>query len=166
MAKKRKSKLKSADKANPNDSVISVNRRARYDYAIQSSMEVGIILFGSELKPVRAGHVDLRDCFARISDGELWLHGLTISKNDKSSYMNHDPVRPRKLLVHKSQLKELSSLVNEKRLSLVALKLYFKKGIVKIELGIGKGKRKYDKRSTIIDRERERQAQRAIKEYV
>ena len=163
MAKKKKSKV--AASTNTNDSVVSVNRRARFDYAIDSSMEVGIMLRGSELKPVRSGHVDLRNCYARISEGELWLHGLTIAKNDDSSYMNHDPVRSRKLLVHKKQLRELESLINEKRMSLIALKLYFKKGLLKVELGIGKGKRKYDKRATIIDRERERQAQRAIKEY-
>ena len=134
-------------------SVITVNRKARHDYHIQESFEAGVVLKGSEIKSIRAGRVNLSDAYARPENGELWLYNSHIASYDAASYNTHEPKRPRKLLLHKKEIDDLAGKVTQKGLTLVPLKLYIKHGIAKIELGVAKGKKLYDKRETIARRD-------------
>ena len=163
--KNRNSKKKSDTTSGGNHRQIAVNRKALYDYEILDKVEAGLVLTGTEIKSIRAGKVDLRDAYARVQDGELWLHGAHIAPYDSGSYMNHEPRRPRKLLVHRSEVNDLAAQTAEKGLTLAALRLYLKNHHAKVELGVARGKRQYDKRRAIIDRERERAARQAIKEW-
>jgi len=142
---------------------ITVNRKAYHDYYIQETLEAGIVLKGSEIKSIRAGRVNLRDAYARPEKGELWLMNSHIASYDASSYNSHEPDRPRKLLLHREQVDSLAGKVAQQRLTLVPLKLYIKHGIAKLELGLAKGKKVYDKRETIARREVEREMDRALK---
>jgi len=144
-------------------SVITVNRKARHDYHIQESFEVGVVLKGSEIKSIRAGRVNLSDAYARPENGELWLYNSHIASYDAASYNTHEPKRPRKLLLHRKEIDDLAGKVTQKGLTLVPLKLYIKHGIAKIELGVAKGKKLYDKRETIARRDAEREVERAMK---
>jgi SsrA-binding protein len=143
--------------------VITVNRKAYHDYHIQETFEVGVALKGSEIKSIRAGKVNLSDAYARPENGELWLFNSHIASYDAASYNTHEPLRPRKLLLHRKEIDNLAGMVTQRRLTLVPLKLYIKHGIAKIELGLAKGKRLYDKREAIARREIEREIDRAIK---
>lgn len=164
--KNRNSKKKAAAAAtNGNNRQLAVNRKALHDYEILDRVEAGLALTGTEIKSIRAGKVDLRDAYARVQDGELWLHGVHIAPYDAGSYMNHEPRRPRKLLVHRSEISDLAAQTAEKGLTLAALRLYLKNHRAKIELGVARGKRQYDKRRAIIERERERAARQAVKEW-
>ncbi len=164
--KNRNSKKKNkAAAAGGNNRQIAVNRKALHDYEILDRVEAGLVLTGTEIKSIRAGKVDLRDAYARVQDGELWLHGVHIAPYDAGSYMNHEPKRPRKLLVHRSEISDLGAQTAEKGLTLAALRLYLKNRHAKVELGVARGKRQYDKRRAIIERERERQARQAVKEW-
>ena len=164
--KNRNSKKKNqASDANKNNRQVAVNRKALYDYEILDRVEAGLVLTGTEIKSLRAGKADLRDAYARVQDGELWLHGAHIAPYDAGSYMNHDPRRARKLLMHRSEIKDLGAQAAEKGLTLTALRLYLKNHYAKVELGVARGKRQYDKRRSIIERERERQARQAVKEW-
>ena len=164
--KNRNSKKKNkAAAAGGNNRQIAVNRKALHDYEILDRVEAGLVLTGTEIKSIRAGKVDLRDAYARVQDGELWLHGVHIAPYDSGSYMNHEPKRPRKLLVHRGEINDLGAQTAEKGLTLAALRLYLKNRHAKIELGVARGKRQYDKRRAIIERERERQARQAVKEW-
>ncbi len=164
--KNRNSKKKNkAAAAGGNNRQVAVNRKALYDYEILDRVEAGLVLTGTEIKSIRAGKVDLRDAYARMQDGELWLHGAHIAPYDSGSYMNHEPKRPRKLLVHRNEINDLGAQTAEKGLTLAALRLYLKNHHAKVELGLARGKRQYDKRRTIIERERERQARQAVKEW-
>ena len=164
--KNRNSKKKNkAAAAGGDNRQVAVNRKALYDYEILDRVEAGLVLTGTEIKSVRAGKVDLRDAYARVQDGELWLHGAHIAPYDSGSYMNHEPKRPRKLLVHRGEINDLGAQTAEKGLTLAALRLYLKNHHAKVELGVARGKRQYDKRRAIIDRERERQARQAMKEW-
>ena len=163
--KNRNRKKKAAAATNGNNRQVAVNRKALYDYEILDRVEAGLVLTGTEIKSIRAGKVDLRDAYARVQDGELWLHGAHIAPYDSASYMNHEPRRPRKLLVHRSEINDLGSQTAEKGLTLTALRLYLKNHHAKLELGLARGKRQYDKRRTIIERERERAARQAVKEW-
>ena len=163
--KNRNSKKKSAGNNAVNNRQLAVNRKALHDYEILDKVEAGLVLTGTEIKSIRAGKVDLRDAYARIQNGELWLHGAHIAPYDSGSYMNHEPRRPRKLLVHRDQIGELGAQTAEKGLTLTALRLYLKNHRAKVELGVARGKRQYDKRRTIIDRERERAARQAVREW-
>lgn len=164
--KNRNSKKKNkAAAGGGNNRQISVNRKALHDYEILDRVEAGLVLTGTEIKSIRAGKVDLRDAYARVQDGELWLHGVHIAPYDAGSYMNHEPKRPRKLLVHRSEISDLGAQTAEKGLTLAALRLYLKNRHAKVELGVARGKRQYDKRRAIIERERERQARQAVKEW-
>lgn len=166
MAKKnRNSKKKATGAPDGNSRQIAVNRKALHDYEILDKVEAGLVLTGTEIKSLRAGKVDLRDAYARVQDGELWLHGAHIAPYDSGSYMNHEPKRPRKLLVHRSEIGDLSAQTAEKGLTLAALRIYLKNHHAKVELGVARGKRQYDKRRAIIDRERERAARQAMKEW-
>ena len=138
------------------------NRRARYNYLILESLECGIMLAGSEVKSIREGRASLQDAYARVSDGEVWLHGMHIAPYPFSR-AELEPVRPRKLLLHRRQIDELARATGERGITLVPLRLYFKDGRVKVELGVARGKRTYDKRQTIAERDAKRQVERALK---
>ncbi len=142
---------------------ITVNRKAYHDYHIQESLEAGIVLKGSEIKSIRAGKVNLRDAYAKPENGELWLHNSHIASYDAASYNTHEPTRPRKLLLHRKEVDSLAGKVMQRGLTLVPLKLYIKHGIAKIELGVAKGKKVYDKREAIARKEAERKIERALK---
>ena len=142
---------------------LAVNRKARYDYEILDTVEAGLVLSGTEIKAMREGRAILGDGYARPEGGELWLVNVHIAQYSAGGADNHDPTRPRKLLLHKDQIARLSSQVNEKGLPLVPLRLYLKRHRAKVELGVARGRRVYDKRRAIIDRDRRREAQEAIK---
>jgi len=144
--------------------VIAVNRKAYHDYHIQESFEAGIVLKGSEIKSIRAGKVNLSDAYARPENGELWLYNSHISSYDAASYNTHEPIRPRKLLLHRKEIDILASKVVQKGLTLVPLKLYIKHGVAKVELGVAKGKKVYDKRESIARRDADREIERALKQ--
>jgi len=143
--------------------VISQNRKAYYDYSIEEKVEAGIALTGTEVKSVRAGRVNLGDGYARPEGGELWLYNIHIAKYDPGSRSNHEPRRTRKLLLHRQQINELSNKVMQRGYTLVPLRMYFKNGIAKVELGLARGKKLYDKRESIARREAEQRMERALK---
>ena len=138
------------------------NRKAFFDYEILERYEAGIALTGTEIKSIRAGKVDLSDGYARSREGEMWLFNTYIAPYDPASQFNHDPRRPRKLLLHRSEILELESAIAEKGLTLVALRVYIKRHVAKVELGLARGKRQYDKRRAIISREMDKEARRAL----
>jgi len=142
---------------------ITVNRKAYHDYHIQESLEAGIALKGSEIKSIRNGRINLRDAYARPENGELWLFNTHIASYDAASYNTHEPTRPRKLLLHKKEIDSLAGKAMQRGLTLVPLKLYIKHGIAKIELGVAKGKRVYDKREAMARRDAGREMDRALK---
>jgi len=146
-----------------NSGISIVNRKAYHDYRIEESLEVGIVLKGSEIKSIREGKVSLRDAYAKPENGELWLFNSHIASYDAASYNTHQPTRTRKLLLHKEEINRLTRRVAQRGLTLVPLKLYIKHGIAKVEIGVGKGKKIYDKREVIVRRETERQIDRALK---
>lgn len=140
---------------------IATNRKAYYHYHIGESVEAGIVLTGSEIKSIRAGRVNLSDAFVRPEAGELWLLNAHIARYEASSYLSHEPTRPRKLLLHRKQIVSLTGKVLEKGLTLVPLRLYIKDSIAKVEVASAKGKKLHDKRDSIIRREVEREMGRA-----
>jgi len=142
------------------DPVIARNRKARFDFAIEETFEAGIALTGSEVKSLRQGRASLVDAYARIRKGELWLEGLHIPPYLEASYANHEPLRSRKLLVHRHQIRELLVALEAKGFTLVPLKLYFKGHMVKVELGLAKGRKHHDKRQAIATREAKREMDR------
>ena len=142
--------------------VAATNRRAFFDYEITERYEAGIALTGTEIKSVRAGKVDLSDAYARVREGELWLFNTYIAPYDPASQFNHEPRRLRKLLMHRDEIERLGSEVAEKGLTLVALRVYIKRHVAKVELGLARGKRRYDKRQAIINRDMDREARRAV----
>jgi SsrA-binding protein len=144
------------------DTVVIRNRRARYDYHVLESFECGIVLAGSEVKSIRNGRANLQDAYARIEDGEIWLHGMHVAPYEFSR-AELEPTRRRKLLLHRKQIDELSRATGEKGVTLVPLRVYFKDGRAKVELAVAKGKRTYDKRRTIAERDANREAERALK---
>lgn len=144
------------------EKMIVTNRRARHDYHVLEKLETGIELRGTEVKSLRAGHIVLKDSYADIIDGELFLVGAHISPYEQGTVWNHDPERRRKLLAHKREILRLGAQVAEKGYTLVPLSLYFKKGKVKVEVGLCRGKQTVDKRTTIRDREVKREIDRAI----
>ncbi len=144
--------------------VVSRNRRAYHDYNIDEKFECGIELAGSEVKSIRSGHVAFADSHARIRNGEVWLVGLRISPYDQASIFNHDPDRDRRLLMHRDEIRRLRRRVDERGFTLIPLQIYFKGGLVKVEIGLGKGKREYDKRQSIKQRDQRREAEREMRE--
>lgn len=142
---------------------VATNRKAYHNYHIQDSVEAGIALTGTEIKSIRAGRVSLGDAYVKPEAGELWLLNAHIARYEPGSYSSHVPTRPRKLLLHRQQIDDLSSKVLEKGFTLVPLKLYIKDSIAKVEVALAKGKKLYDKREAIIRRETEREVGRAIK---
>jgi len=142
---------------------VATNRKAYHNYHIQDGVEAGIVLTGSEIKSIRAGRVSLGDAYIRPEKGELWLVNAHIARYEASSYLSHEPTRPRKLLLHRKQIDNLTSKISERGLTLVPLKIYIKDSIAKVEVALAKGKKLYDKRETIARREAEREMGRAIK---
>jgi SsrA-binding protein len=143
--------------------VISHNRKAYYNYSIEEKFEAGIALTGTEIKSVRAGRVNMGDGYARSEKGELWLYNIHIAKYDPGSRANHEPRRTRKLLLHRRQINELSAQVMQRGYTLVPLRMYLKNGIAKVELGLARGKKLYDKRESIARRDAEQRMERALK---
>jgi len=143
---------------------IATNRKAYHDYFIQDSVEAGIALTGTEIKSIRAGRVNLRDAYVRPEAGELWLLNAHIARYEAGSYLSHEPTRPRKLLLHRKQIDNLTSKMQGKGLTLVPIKLYIKGSIAKVEVSLAKGRKLYDKRESIIRRETEREIGRVTKE--
>lgn len=138
------------------------NRRARYDYLILDTYECGIVLKGPEVKSIREGRANLQDSYARVEDGEVWLHGLHIAPYSYSR-LELDPVRKRKLLLHHQEIDELLRATAERGVTLVPMRIFFKDGRAKVELAVARGKRSYDKRQAIAEREAKREAERALK---
>ncbi len=145
------------------DKTVAVNRKALHDYEILDRIEAGLVLSGSEIKSIREGKVSLQEAFARPERGELWLLGAHIAQYKSASYLGHEPARPRKLLLHRAQIRELRAELEQGGLTLVPLRLYLKDGVAKVELGLAKGRRQYDKRQVIAKREAERDMQRALR---
>ena len=143
---------------------ITQNRRARHDYYIEDTIEAGIALIGTEVKSLRAGRASLNDSYAEITGGEVVLQNAHIDQYEPASRFNHNPLRPRRLLLHKREIRKLQSKVAERGYTLVPLSLYFKDGRVKVELALARGKKTYDKREAIKAREQERESRRVMRE--
>ncbi|MDO4953166.1 MAG: SsrA-binding protein SmpB [Synergistaceae bacterium] len=149
----------------PEDKTVAQNRKARHDYFIVDSFETGIVLTGTEIKSLRDGRANLKDGYAVVKNGELWLENVHISPYDKGTHYNVDPLRTRKLLVHKKEALKLFQKTREQGFTLVPLKLYIKQGRwAKCELALAKGKQLHDKREAIAQRDAEREMQRAVKD--
>jgi SsrA-binding protein len=145
--------------------VIAQNKKARHDYFIEESFETGIVLSGTEVKSIRLGKVNLKDSYAVVKDGEVFLSSMYISPYEQGNIFNKDPMRDRKLLLHKFQINKLLGFIMQKGLTLVPVQLYFKKGRVKVQLGVGRGKKLYDKREDIANRDAKREIARKLKEH-
>lgn len=139
------------------------NRKARHEYAVEETYEAGIVLRGSEVKSLRQGKASLKEAFAYLKDGEVWLRDMYIKPYEQASYNNHNDRRERKLLLNKREIRELDKAISQKGYTIVPLKLYFKKGYAKILIGIAKGKKKYDKREDIKERDTKRELERKYK---
>ena len=149
-------------KKNAGGNVVATNRRARHDYTILESFECGIQLVGTEIKAIREGHVSLTDAFAIIEHGEVWLRNLNIPEYSLGTWTNHRPLRHRKLLLHRNEIDSLEGKVRDGNKPLVPLKLYFKDGLLKVELALAQGKQDYDKREDIKRRTEEREVVREL----
>ena len=148
-----------------NFKTIAENRKARHEYFILESMETGIELVGTEVKSLRAGHANLKDSWCSIDNGELYIKGLHISPYEKGNIFNRDPLRVRKLLMHKKEINRLFGKVKQDGLTLIPMSLYFKGSIVKVQLGLCKGKKLYDKREDAAKKDAKRQIERAVKNH-
>ncbi len=142
--------------------LIAQNRKARHDYAIEDTIEAGIVLQGTEVKSLRAGRATITDGYATIDGSEVWLREIHIPEYTAGTWTNHEPRRKRKLLLHRDEIRKLGVKVNQGGYSLVPLRLYFSDGYAKVELGIGKGRRRYDKRQALAERDAARETARAL----
>jgi SsrA-binding protein len=145
--------------------IIAENRKARHDYFIEDEYEAGVVLKGTEVKSLRQGRANLKDSYAKVKKGELFVHQMHISPYPFAYYDNHEPLRIRKLLLHNYEIKRLCGKLNERGYALIPLRLYFREGKVKVLLGLAKGKRQYDKRETLRRRDQKRDMDRIKKEY-
>ncbi len=145
--------------------IVSENRKARHDYFIDDRFEAGMVLKGTEVKALRLGRCNLKDAYARIKNGEVFIYQMHIGEYPFAYYGNHEPLRPRKLLLHKQEIKRLFGKVNEKGLALIPLRVYFKNGKAKTTLALARGKRKYDKRDAIRRRDEKRDLDRQRRHY-
>ena len=143
--------------------IIAQNKTARLNYHIEDTFEAGIALMGTEVKSLRDGKANLKDCYALVNNGEVFVHDMHISPYSHGNRMNHDPLRVRKLLLHKNEIKRLYGKSREKGLALIPLKIYFRKGKVKIEIGVGKGKKLYDKRESLKSKMDKRDMDRGMR---
>ncbi len=148
------------------EKVIATNRRARHEYDIEESLEAGLVLTGTEVKALRSGRASLAEAYARVERDEIWLHHLHIPPYDAGNIFNHDPLRRRKLLLHQREIRRLEGKASQKGYTLIPLRLYFSRGRAKVEIALARGKKLYDKREAIGEREAGREAQRAIKRTV
>ncbi|MEO6059338.1 MAG: SsrA-binding protein SmpB [Candidatus Limnocylindria bacterium] len=148
------------------DKTVAVNRRAHFQYAVEETLEAGIVLTGTEIKSIRAGRANLAEAYARIDHGEAWLIGAHIAPYEQGNRNNHEPTRVRKLLLHRDQIAELLGRTQAKGFTLVPLKLYIRGGLAKLELGIAKGKQAHDKRRVIAERDARRELDRTTKERI
>jgi SsrA-binding protein len=144
------------------DRTVATNRRARHDYAIEESFEAGMVLTGPEVKSLRAGRATLSDAYARVEGSSVWVENMHIPPYEMADTRRYDPKRPRKLLLHRDQIKRLVGKTAERGLTLVPLKIYFTRGLAKMELGLGRGKRQFEKRQAIAEREHRREMERAF----
>jgi SsrA-binding protein len=145
--------------------VVSTNRKARHDYEILDTYEAGLVLTGSEIKSIRAGHVNLREGFVQVRDNELWLLNAHIAAYDQAGKFGHDPLRPRKLLLHRKEIDRIAARVQEKGLTIVPTALYLTRGLAKVEIALARGKRQYDKRESLRRRDSQRQIERSLREH-
>jgi SsrA-binding protein len=145
------------------DQTVAVNRRARHDYAIDETIEAGLVLTGTEIKSIRAGRANLAEAYARIEHGEAWLIGAHIAPYEQGNRNNHEPTRTRKLLLHRDQIAELIGRTQAKGFTLVPLRLYIRNGLAKLEIGIARGKKAHDKRRAIAERDARRELERETK---
>jgi SsrA-binding protein len=150
----------------PRDLQLADNRKAAFDYAIEDRVEAGIALTGTEIKSMRAGHVNLRDGYALIQKGQAWLRNVHIAPWTHAAHDNHEPLRPRKLLLHKGEIDQLAVAVSQKGYTLVPLRMYTKNGRAKVEIGLARGKKRYEKRQVIKEREAAREMQAATKRRI
>ncbi|WP_409290302.1 SsrA-binding protein SmpB [Peribacillus sp. SCS-26] len=144
--------------------LITNNKKAHHDYFIEETYESGIVLQGTEIKAIRAGRVNLKDSYARIQNGEMYLYSMHISPYEQGNRYNHDPERPRKLLLHKREINKLIGDTKEQGYTLVPLKVYLKNGYAKVLIGLGRGKKNYDKRETLKKKEAKREIERAFRD--
>ena len=149
--------------ARDTEKLIADNRKARHDYQLFDTYEAGIVLLGTEVKAIREGRVNLRDSYGRVEQGELFLHNVHISPYSHRGYADHEPLRRRKLLLQKREIRKLTGKVVERGMTLVAVRMYFKRGRVKVAVSLAKGKRVHDKRETVRRREDDREARAAVK---
>ena len=157
-------KTRREDAPSANNTSISRNREALHDYAVEDRFEAGLVLTGSEIKSIRtSGRVSLREGFVRVKDGEAWLVGVHIAPYEHGTYLNHEPDRPRKLLLHKNELRELGMKTQASGYTLVPLHLYLKNGRAKVEIALARGRRQYDKRQAIAERESKREIARQLR---
>ncbi len=145
------------------DKTVTVNRKAQHDYHIVRTLEAGLSLRGTEIKSIREGRVSIREAYVRPDDGEVWLVGAHIAHYAPAGSTNHDPTRRRRLLLHKRQIAELRRAVESEGVTIVPLRLYLKGGRAKLEIAVGRGKKRYDKRAAIAKRDADRQMQRALR---
>ena len=143
--------------------LIANNKKARHDYFVEDSFEAGIVLHGTEVKSLRQGHCSIKESFVDIDNGEVFIHQMHISPYEKGNIFNKDPLRVRKLLLHKSEINKLIGKTKEKGMAIVPLKVYFKGSLVKVEIGLAKGKKLYDKRQDIAKKDQRREAERDFK---
>jgi SsrA-binding protein len=144
------------------DRTVATNRRARHDYAIEETFEVGMVLTGPEVKSLRAGRASLSDAYARVERDEVWVENLHIPPYEMADMRGYEPKRPRKLLMHREEIRRLVGKTAERGLTLVPMKIYFTRGLAKMELGLGRGKRRFEKREAIAEREHRREVERAF----
>jgi SsrA-binding protein len=155
----------SAPSKTPAQATVAGNRRAYHDYFIDETIEAGIVLTGTEVKSVRAGRVNLREAYASINESEAWLWNAHISPYDHGNRFNHEPTRTRKLLLHKGEILRLQNTVKKKGYTLVPVRMYFKRNHAKVELGLARGKKEYDKRDAIAERDAKRDVERALRAH-
>ncbi len=142
---------------------IAVNRRARHNYHIEETVEGGLVLTGTEVKALRAGRASLQEAFARVERDEVWIYHMHIPPYEAGNIFNHDPMRTRKVLLHRREVSRLLGKAQQKGYTLIPMRLYFKRGLAKVELAVARGKREYDKREAIARREAQRQIERAVR---
>ena len=143
--------------------LIANNKKAYHDYFIEEKYEAGIVLVGTEVKSLRMGKCSLKESFLRIEKGEVWIYGMHISPYEKGNIFNRDPLRPKKLLMHKDEIRKLTGKISEKGFTIVPLQVYFKDGRAKIEIGLARGKKLYDKRQDIAKKDQRREAEKDFK---
>jgi len=142
---------------------VAVNRKARHDYFVEETFETGLVLHGTEVKSMRLGHVNLKESYAAVKDGEMFVFGMHISPYEQGNIYNRDPMRPKKLLLHRSQIVKLGSLVQRQGFALIPLRVYLKDGLMKLQLGLCKGKKLHDKRDAAAEQSAKRDIERAMR---